>query len=80
VQAKQKPDGTVEVRVWGRRHEFAAAPLFQQIETCGKEILAAPITMTAHANGQVIAWNDGRTELKQASDTIARLEQIFDHD
>ena len=80
VQAQQNPDGTVAVRVWGRHHEFAATAMLNQIEARNKQILAAPIELTARANGQELTWKDGRVELKETSETIAVLEQTLNNE
>ena len=75
VEAQTNPDGAVEVRVWGRRHTFGATLLPRQIETRGKEILTAPITLGGRADGKAIAWKDGRVSLTDATKTEASLEQ-----
>ncbi len=76
LEAEEKPDGTVEVRVWGRRHVFGTTPFPRHIETRGTEILASPITLTGRISGKAIAWKDGRIRLKEASKTAASLEQV----
>ncbi len=80
LEAERRPDGTMEVRVWGRRHVFGATPFPQQIETRGKEILTSPITLEGRVNGKAIAWENGRVRLKEASNTAASLEQVFEDD
>ncbi len=80
VETEAKPDGTVEARVWGRRHVFGSTLFPQQIETRGAEILASPIVLTGRANGSAIAWKDGRVSLKETSKTAASLEQICEND
>ncbi len=80
VEAEAKPDGTVEVRVWGRRHVFGPTPFLRQIETRGTEILTSPITLKGRVNGRAIAWRDGRIRLKETSKTAASLEQICESD
>ena len=52
VEAQTKPDGAVEVRVWGRRHTFGATLFPRQIETRGKEILTSPIPWVAVRTGR----------------------------
>ncbi len=78
--AEQNPDGTVEVRVWGRRYVFGSTPFVQHIETRGADILASPITLNCRANDKAIAWRDGRSRLKEACKTAASLEQTFEDD
>ncbi len=80
VQAETKPDGTVEVRVWGRRYVFGPTPFPQQIETRGKEILASPITLGGRVDGKAIAWKEGRVNLKETSKTAVSFEQICESD
>ena len=76
VEARQGEDGTAEVSVWGRRHIFADTPLAQQIETGGKEILAAPISLEGRADGEVVSWTGGSARLTDTSRTAASLEQL----
>ncbi len=78
VEARSKPDGTVEVGVWGRRHVFGPTPFPQQIETRGADILASPISLSGRLDGEAIAWKDGRVSLKETSKTAASLEQVFE--
>jgi len=74
VEAEKKPDGAVEVRVWGRRYDFGPALLPQGIETRESQVLASPAALKARANGRAIAWEDGRVSLKEVSRTTANLE------
>ena len=74
VEAERKPDGTVEVSVWGRRHVFGDAPFPQRIETEGRKILAAPVALTGRADGQAIAWKNGQVELLKHTDKAVTLQ------
>ena len=76
VEAQTNPDGAVEVRVWGRRHTFGTTLFPRQIETRGKEILAAPIALGGRVDGKPIAWKEGRVNLTDATKTEASIEQI----
>jgi len=81
VVAEAKADGTVELRVWGRRHVFSAVgPFPQEIETSGARILASPIVLNGQAGGKAIAWRNGKVALKESSPTAAVIEQSFDGD
>jgi hypothetical protein len=78
VETEQKPDGTREVRVWGRRHTFGELPFPLQIESGGDGLLTSPVTLTAHAGGEDVTWNGGRAELIQSSAKAAVLQQTCD--
>jgi len=78
VAAEEKPDGAVEVRVWGRRYQFSGSPFPSEIETQGANLLAAPITLTGRTDGQAIAWEGSSLSLREVSKTEASLEQSFD--
>jgi len=80
VEAKKKPDGTVEVRVWGRRYVFGETPFLREVETKEAKILAAPISLKARADGRAIAWTGGRPTLKESGPKAAVVEQVFDDD
>ncbi len=80
VEAETKADGTVEVRVWGRRHVFGPTPFPRQIETGGAELLASPITLKGRVDGTAFAWENGRVRLKESSKTAASLEQTWQDD
>ena len=78
VEAREKPDGTVEVGVWGRRQVFGPAPFLRQIETAGAKILSSPMTLKGRVDGKPIARKDGSFALKDTSKTAALLEQTLD--
>ncbi len=80
VETARKPDGRLEVRVWGRRHVFGVTPFPQQIETRGARILASPISLKGRANGKAIAWKDSRIRLSETSKIAASLEHICESD
>ena len=80
VDTLEKPDGTVEVRIWGRRYVFGVTPFAQQIETRGENILTSPITLSGRADGKPMVWKDGRTSLRDASETAVSLEQTSTND
>ena len=75
VQAAARPDGTVEVGVWGRTHVFGANLFPQHIRTGDAGILAAPVALRARADGAALAWENAGVRLTQASDTAVSLEQ-----
>ncbi len=75
VEAAMRSGGAVEVRVWGRRHIFGATPFPAQIRTRDAEMLAAPISLTARADGEAIAWEGGQATLADASETAATVKQ-----
>ena len=75
VEAERKPDGTVELRVWGRRHVFSGSPFPREVETQGVNVLAAPIALTGRVGKQTIAWKGGALSLQGVSETRACLEQ-----
>jgi len=75
VETAARPDGSVEVRVWGRRHVFGKTPFPELIETGGAAILAAPIQLTGQADGEALSWKDGRVRLTETSKTVASVEQ-----
>ncbi len=79
VEAEAKPDGAVEVRVWGRRQQLGPTAFFRKIETQGAEILSAPMRLTARADGADLSWKSGRTTLTRHSDTVALIEQTFEN-
>ncbi len=80
VEAATKPDQTVEVAVWGRRHVFAEAPFLQQIETRGADILAEPIRLSARADGKELTWTHKPPKLMEDSRTAATIEQTAEHE
>ncbi|MCF7837414.1 MAG: LamG domain-containing protein [Candidatus Marinimicrobia bacterium] len=78
MEAEKRPDGSVELRVWGRRHTFGAHLFPTQIETRDREILTAPISLTARTDGDAVSWNRAEVELVEASEVAATLEQQAD--
>ena len=77
VETGTGPDGALEVRVWGRRHELGTTPFLRRIETRGKEILAAPMRLIARANSGDVTWTPAQTTLTGASDVKAEVAQVF---
>ena len=75
METDARPDGTVEVAVWGRAHVFGPALFPMRIQTKDAEILAAPIALVGRADGKDIAWTGGRVVVNDASDTAVSLAQ-----
>ena len=80
VEVEEKSDGTVDVRVWGRRHVFGSTLFPQKIETHGTEILASPITLNGRVNSKKIAWKDASLKIKDVKNTSTVLEQTRESD
>jgi len=78
VEADAKPDGAVEVGVWGRRYTFDRAPFPVDIQSAGDDLLTGPIALSGRVDGKLVAWREGRVALKQRSDKAAILEQTAD--
>ena len=80
VTAKEQPDGTIELGVWGRWHVFDKTPFPRRIVTRDTEILAAPITLSGRVDGEPISWKNARVSLKEAAKTSASLAQTAEDD
>ena len=80
IEAAAKPDGTVEVGVWGRKHVFGGTLFPQRIETKGADILASAIALKGRAGGKDLVWHNGGVKLSKASKVAASLEQICEND
>jgi hypothetical protein len=78
--AERKDDGTVEVGVWGRTQVFGKTLFPQKIESGGTQLLTGPITLTGHANGKEMRWEEGRSQLKESGKTAASLAQAAEND
>lgn len=72
----KKSDQTIELGVWGRRHEIGKTPLLRQIETRDVNILAKPITLAAKIDGENLAWDSLDTELLKKTATAAIVQQV----
>ena len=80
VEAESGPEGTVDVRVWGRRYALGGAPLPRQIETTGTELLAAPMSLSARADGEDVTWRGGAARIRESRPTLASLTQRLESD
>ena len=63
-----------EIRCWGRVYTLGATGLPVQIESRNAELLAAPITLTASANGAVLEWTPVNLRLRSKSAVQVILE------
>jgi len=75
VEAAEKPDGTLEIGVWGRRYVFGDAPFLRQIHTRDADILAGPMRLSARIDGKEMAWTPASRKLVEHSRTGAVVEQ-----
>ena len=64
--------GPDSVSVWGRTHTFGGGPFFDQVESNGEDLLAAPITLSGQVNGVPIEWKSATWELLQSTELLAR--------
>ena len=73
----ENEDGRVLFSLWGRRYVLGSGPLFDSVQSAGRELLAAPISLAIVANGQAPLWQAAGADVVACESHVATLRRQF---